>query len=98
MENRTRQMEYLQIELKKINKQLPSAVYIPFVSESSRNYVVLHIVADEAKIFRTKERCPLMLLVECYRPTEISLETIPRVLRLHKTQLVAPEKHKSASK
>lgn len=85
MENRTRQMAFLKSELKKINLQLPAAVYIPFVNESCRNYAVLHIVADEAKIFRTKERCPLMLLVECYRPTEISLETIPRILRLQKT-------------
>lgn len=43
--------EYLMTELKKINKKLPAAVYIPFVNDSVRNYAILHIVADEAKIF-----------------------------------------------
>ena len=45
-----------------------------------RNYAVLHIVADEARIFKTKERCPLLLCIEVYRPTEIALEKIPEVL------------------
>jgi hypothetical protein len=70
-------------ELKKINRSLPAAVYLPFVNESMRNYAVLHIVTEEAKIFKTKERCPLMLLIECYRPTEIALEKTPDVLKLH---------------
>jgi phosphatidylinositol 4-kinase len=43
--------EYLQEELKKINKKLPAAVYLPFVNDSIRNYAILHIVSDEAKIF-----------------------------------------------
>lgn len=55
--------EFLQIELKKINHKLPAAVYLPFVNgktpstcymlsiDSMRNYAILHIVADEAKIF-----------------------------------------------
>jgi hypothetical protein len=34
---------------------------------------VLHIPAEEARVFVTKERCPLMLCVELYRPEEISL-------------------------
>jgi hypothetical protein len=76
-------MEFLQTELKKINKALPAAVYLPFVNESSRNFAVLHIVAEEAKIFRTKERCPLMLLIECFRPTEIALEKVPEILKLN---------------
>lgn len=41
---------------------------------------MLHIVAEEAKIFRTKERCPLMLLIECYRPAELALEKVPSIL------------------
>jgi len=76
-------MEFLQVELKKINRLLPAAVYLPFVNESARNYAVLHIVNEEAKIFRTKERCPLMLLIECYRPTEIALEKVPEILKLN---------------
>lgn len=77
-------MEFCQKELKKINKQLPAAVYLPFVNESARNYAVLHIVGEEAKIFRTKERCPLMLLIECYRPTEIALEKVPDLLKIQR--------------
>jgi hypothetical protein len=60
-----------------VNEQLPGAVYIPFVSQSMRNYAVLHIAAYESRIFRTKERAPIMLCVEVYRPFEISLEKVP---------------------
>jgi hypothetical protein len=82
MENKGEQMAYLQKELRKINQKLPASVYIPFVSQSMRNYTVLHIVTEEARIFRTKERAPIMLCIECYRPTEIALEKIPEVLNL----------------
>jgi hypothetical protein len=83
MADRSKQMDFLMAELKTINKRLPAAVYLPFVNDSIRNYVVLHIVADEAKIFRTKERCPLMLLMECYRPNELALEKVPEILSVH---------------
>jgi len=53
---------------------LPGAVYLPFVSSSMRNFAILHIVADESRIFRTKERAPVMLCFEVYRPIELSLE------------------------
>ena len=51
-----------------------------------RNYAVLHIVAEETRIFKTKERCPLLLCIEVFRPTEISLEKIPDVVTM-KNQL-----------
>ena len=51
-----------------INERLPGSVYIPFVNQSTRNYAVLHIVASEAKVFQTKERAPLLLCLECFRP------------------------------
>ena len=50
-----------------------------------RNYAVLHIVAEESRIFKTKERCPLLLCIEVYRPTEVSLETIPEILNKQRT-------------
>ena len=65
-----------------LNKQLPAAVYLPFVNQSMRNYAVLHIVAEETKIFKTKERCPLLLCIEVYRPTEIALEKIPDIVTM----------------
>lgn len=49
-------------------------MYIPFVNSSIRNYAILNIVAEEAKVFITKERAPLMLTFEMYRPTEITID------------------------
>ena len=65
---------FLKKRLCEINKKLPSQVYIPFVSKSMRNYVILNIVVDEAKIFQTKERAPLLLCFEVFRPNEITLD------------------------
>ena len=61
---------------------LPASVYLPFVNQSMRNYAVLHIVAEETRIFRTKERCPLLLCIEVYRPAEVSLEKVPRAISM----------------
>lgn len=36
-----------------------------------RNYAVLHIVIEEAKVFQTKERAPLLLCIEAFRPDEM---------------------------
>jgi hypothetical protein len=38
-----------------------------------RNYAILSICADESRIFRTKERAPVMLTLEVYRPIELTL-------------------------
>jgi len=38
-----------------------------------RNYAILHIVSDEAKIFTTKERAPVLLHFEAFRPEELML-------------------------
>jgi len=45
---------------------------------------VLHIVAEESRIFKTKERCPLLLCIEVYRPTEIALESIPDAITMQR--------------
>ena len=58
-------------ELNKINQHLPSSVYIPFVQNSTRNYCVLHIPPGEARVFQTKERSPVMLAIEVFRPDEM---------------------------
>ena len=75
--HQTNRDDFLQAELKKINHRLPAAVYIPFVNDSMRNYAILHIVADEAKIFQTKERAPLLLHFEAFRPEELMLLVTP---------------------
>jgi hypothetical protein len=39
-----------------------------------RNYAVLNISVEEARIFQTKERAPLLLCIEVYRPIEMTLD------------------------
>ena len=38
-----------------------------------RNYTILNIVVEEAKIFQTKERAPLLLCIEVFRPIEMTI-------------------------
>jgi hypothetical protein len=47
-------MEALQAGLKIINEGLPADVYIPFVTKSIRNHVVLGIFEEESRIFVTR--------------------------------------------
>lgn len=65
---------FLKQQLCTINKKLPAQVYIPFVSSSMRNHAILNIVVEEAKIFQTKERAPLLLCIEVFRPIEMTLD------------------------
>lgn len=66
-------LEILKKEIYRINQHLPASVYIPFVQSSTRNYCVLNILAEEAKVFQTKERAPIMLTIEVFRPDEMAL-------------------------
>ena len=63
---------YLYQQLLEINKKLPCNVYLPFLAESTRNYLVCHIPLEGVKIFRTKTRCPIMLTFEMIRFEEIN--------------------------
>jgi len=65
---------FVKTKLAEMNKSLPAQVYIPFVNKSIRNYAVLNIVVEEAKVFITKERAPLMLTFEMYRPIEVTID------------------------
>ena len=58
-------------EITKINKKLPANVYLPFLSNNTRNYIIVHIPVTELKIFKTKERVPFMLVFEMIRLDEI---------------------------
>ena len=64
-------MLFLYEKLRDINKKLPCNVYLPFLKDSTRNYLICHIPLDGARIFRTKTRCPLMLTFEMVRIDEI---------------------------
>ena len=66
------QMLFLYEQLLEINKKLPCNVYLPFLAESTRNYLICHIPLDGVKIFRTKTRCPIMLTFEMIRIDEIN--------------------------
>ena len=61
-------------KLNEINKKLPCNVYLPFLQDSTRNYLICHIPIDGVKIFRTKTRCPIMLTFEMIRIDEINHE------------------------
>ena len=55
----------LRKELREINKKLPAAVYLPFLK--FRNYVVVNINVETAKVFATKERSPYSISLEMIR-------------------------------
>lgn len=67
------QLGLLQSEMMKLNKSLPSNVYVPFLNENIRNYVVVHVPVTEPKIFRTKTRAPYMITIELIRIDELIL-------------------------
>lgn len=67
-------LRFTKMELCKLNRRLPAQVYLPFVSKSMRNYAVLNVVAEDAIVFKTKERAPLLLTFEVYRPTEMLID------------------------
>jgi hypothetical protein len=46
-------MEFLQESLQNINKCLPATVYVPILSKSQRNYMVLNIAEKESRLFIT---------------------------------------------
>jgi len=66
-------LKVLKEELTKLNQHLPASVYLPFVGNSTRNYCVLNIPPDEARVFQTKERAPVLICVEVFRPDEMTL-------------------------
>lgn len=72
-ESKAKKLKILQDELILLNQHLPASVYIPFVGDSTRNNCVLHIPPEEARVFQTKERAPIMLCIEVFRPDEMSL-------------------------
>ena len=66
------QMEFLYEKITEINQKLPYNVYLPFLHDSCRNYLICHIPLEGAKIFRTKTRCPIMLTFELIRISDVN--------------------------
>jgi phosphatidylinositol 4-kinase len=63
---------YLFNKITEVNKKLPCNVYLPFLKDSTRNYIICHIPLEEIKIFKTKTRCPIMLTFEMIRMDEVN--------------------------
>ena len=84
-------MKFLKKRLCDINRKLPAQVYLPFVSKSMRNYAVLNIVVDEARIFQTKERAPILMCFEVYRPIEMTMDEPTELYNHENFELIAPE-------
>ncbi len=58
--------------IKKINTLLPANIYIPFLKDSIRYYVIGNIPISEVKIFKTKNRAPYLMTIEVFRLEELN--------------------------
>lgn len=65
------QLGFLRKQLHAINKTLPANIYIPFVKNSIRNYIICHMPVTELRIFRTKNRAPFLITFEVIRLDEV---------------------------
>ena len=68
-----RQSELIK-EIKKINENLPYNVYIPFSNREIRNNLICNISIKDTKVYKTKERAPIILTLECFRLEELCYE------------------------
>ena len=74
-------------EITKINENLPYNIYIPFSNKEIRNNLICHISIKDTKVYKTKERAPIMLTFECFRLEELCFEHNVKV----KTQILNEE-------
>ena len=81
-----RQSELIK-EITKINENLPYNIYIPFSNKEIRNNLICHISIKDTKVYKTKERAPIMLTFECFRLEELCFEHNVKV----KTQILNEE-------
>ena len=81
-----RQSELIK-EITKINENLPYNVYIPFSNKEIRNNLICHISIKDTKVFKTKERAPIILTFECFRLEELCFDHNVKI----KTQIINEE-------
>lgn len=62
-----------------------------------RNYAILNIAVDEVKVFQTKERAPLLLCIEVYRPLEVTIDEPTELYEHEEFQKILDQTHQSAS-
>ena len=58
--------EYLKMKLQLLNNMLPANCYIPILSNSDRNYMVLHVRNEDCIVFRTAEKAPYLVNLEVF--------------------------------
>jgi hypothetical protein len=58
--------------IKKINTLLPANIYVPFLKDSIRYYIIANIPISEVKIFKTKNRAPYLITIEAFRLEELN--------------------------
>ena len=56
-----------------MNESLPANCYIPILTNSDRNYMVLNVRSEECVVFRTAEHAPFLVNLEVFQPEEIEL-------------------------
>ena len=57
-------------ELNKLNNDMPYNIYIPFSTSDIRNYMIGKLSIKDSKVFKTKERAPILITAECFRLEE----------------------------
>lgn len=49
-----------------MNENLPATCYIPILSKSQRNFMVLNIAEAESRLFITAEKAPYLICLEVF--------------------------------
>lgn len=80
------QRKVLLNELKQVNGNLPSNVYLPFMNQAMSNYVVCSIPLSEAKIYKTKQRAPYRITIESFKLDELTYN-LSNELHVNKSEI-----------
>ena len=90
-----RQSELIK-EITKINENLPYNVYIPFSNKEIRNNLICHISIKDTKVYKTKERAPIILTFECFRLEELCYEHNVRIKTLIANEEIKSENNQNS--
>ena len=90
-----RQSELIK-EITKINENLPYNVYIPFSNREIRNNLICHISIKDTKVYKTKERAPIILTFECFRLEELCYEHNVKIKTQILNETIRPETKQSS--
>lgn len=74
--------------MKILNDKLPANIYLPFVNDGIRNYVVVHIPLSELKIYNTKQRSPFSITFELIRADELCSKDVVHLKEAKKSRIM----------